>query len=413
MTSSIRRLTDAEAPWLTAPPTRRLMATLQDPEQDAARFVGGCVRNALLGLDVDDVDIATIHPPETVITRLETAGLKAVPTGLAHGTVTAVVDGQGFEITTLRRDVATDGRRATIAYTSEWEEDAQRRDFTMNALFAAQDGAIFDCVGGVADLSKGRVRFIGDATTRIREDFLRILRFFRMHAWYGKGVLDAAGLTAARTERQGLEKLSGERIQREMLKLLAAGKPVPVLEVMADSNIMDALIPEGIDLARLGRVIDTETRLGLAPEPVRRLAALVAQDPRPLARRWRLSNAATRQLVDGFQVVTSSAMEISEGALRRLIHAHGRDVAREHCVLSQALGDHPVSDARAKDMLSFIERWERPDFPLKGADAIAAGVPRGPEMGRVLEQLEAAWVESDFTLDRAALLSRLAEWVRK
>src|ERR1700743_2097282 len=236
-------------PWMKAPETLAVMNALGD-----ARFVGGVVRNALLGKPVDDIDIATPLTPDEVTKRLEAAKLKAVPTGIEHGTVTAVSNGRPYEVTTLRRDVSTDGRRAVVAFTKDWAEDAQRRDFTMNALYVGADGEVFDSVGGVADLQAGRVRFVGDPATRIKEDFLRILRLFRFHAWDGKGELDAAALKAATGEKHGLAQLSGERIQKEMLKLLAAENPVPVLRIMAASGILGEILPGDLNIARLERV---------------------------------------------------------------------------------------------------------------------------------------------------------------
>ncbi len=220
-------------PWMTAPSALKLMAVLGE-----ARFGGGAVRNALLGKPVTEVDIATPLVPERVRELLIAAGIKAVPTGIEHGTITAVVDGTPYEVTTLRRDVETDGRRAVVAFTTDWAEDAQRRDFTMNALYASADGEILDTVGGIADLEAGRVRFVGDAVMRIREDYLRILRLFRFHAWYGSGELDAGALRAAEQEKLGLAKLSGERIAKEMLRLVEAENPVPVLHAMSQTSIL-------------------------------------------------------------------------------------------------------------------------------------------------------------------------------
>src|SRR3984957_509167 len=222
------RLDPARAPWMAEKPLTKVMAALGGE----ARYVGGAVRNTLLGADVHEVDIATPLTPDVVTTRLEAAGLKAVPTGIAHGTITAVADGKPYEVTTLRRDVETDGRRAVVAFSTDWKEDAGRRDFTMNALYASADGEIFDYHNGLADLQAGHVRFIGDAVARIREDYLRILRLFRFHAWYGKGEIDAVALNAAADEKTHLAKLSGERIAREFLRLLEADDPVPVLRVM-------------------------------------------------------------------------------------------------------------------------------------------------------------------------------------
>src|SRR6201996_6519457 len=251
---------------MTGLETRAVLAAL-DGE---GKFVGGAVRNALLNKPVADIDIATPLLPDDVVARLKKAGLGAVPTGIEHGTVTAVVNGKPLEITTLRRDVSTDGRRATVAFTTDWAEDAQRRDFTMNALYADADGEILDTVGGIADLQAGHVRFVGDPITRIKEDYLRILRLFRFHAWYGKGELDDAALKASAAEKAGLAQLSGERIQKEMLKLLAAENPAPVLRVMAASGILGEILPGDLNIARLERLVTIDANNFFAPDPVLR-----------------------------------------------------------------------------------------------------------------------------------------------
>ena len=238
---------------MTAKPLAKVMDALTRDGGDA-RYVGGAARNTLMGLDVKDIDIATPLTPDAVTQRLQAAGLKAVPTGIEHGTITAVADGQPYEVTTLRCDVETDGRRAVVAFTTDWQEDAGRRDFTINALYVSVDGEIFDYHNGLADLEAGHVRFIGDATARIREDYLRILRLFRFHAWYGKGEIDAVALKAAAAEKSGLAKLSGERIAQEMLRLLEAENPLPVLRVMAASGILAEILPGALDMTRLERL---------------------------------------------------------------------------------------------------------------------------------------------------------------
>ncbi|HWA31138.1 MAG TPA: CCA tRNA nucleotidyltransferase, partial [Rhizomicrobium sp.] len=294
------KLEPIKNPWMTAPETRAVMEALAK-DGGSARFVGGVVRNALLGRAVGDIDIATPLTPDDVTKTLEAAGLKAVPTGIEHGTVTAVSNGRPYEVTTLRRDVSTDGRRAVVAFTKDWAEDAQRRDFTMNALYANADGEVFDTVGGVADLKAGKVRFVGDPATRIREDYLRILRLFRFHAWYGKGEIDKAALKAAAENRAGLAQLSGERIAKEMLKLLAAEDPVPVLRSMAASAILGEILPGELNIARLERLVAIDASNFFAPDPVLRLAALLpdrAAAANELADRWKLSNADRDRLAD-------------------------------------------------------------------------------------------------------------------
>src|SRR5215472_17348701 len=247
------RLDPKRETWMTASHTARVLDALEK-DGGAARFVGGVVRNAILRREINDVDIATPLVPDDVMRRLESAGTKAVPTGIDHGTVTAVVDGKSIEVTTLRRDMATDGRHAKVAFSTDWKEDAARRDFTMNALYASRGGEVFDYFGGVEDAKAGRVRFVGHATTRIREDYLRILRLFRFHAWYGKGELDAETLRAAAAEKAGLAKLSSVRVQSEMLKLLSAENPAPMLRVMAASGILSAVLPGQLMITRLERI---------------------------------------------------------------------------------------------------------------------------------------------------------------
>ncbi|MGH6878125.1 MAG: CCA tRNA nucleotidyltransferase, partial [Rhizomicrobium sp.] len=264
--------------WMRAEETRAVMAALTSAG-GAARFVGGAVRNALLGREVGDVDIATPLLPEEVARRLEAAHIVAVPTGIEHGTITAVVDGKGFEVTTLRRDVTTDGRRAVVAFSDSWAEDARRRDFTINALYAAPDGELFDYTGGLDDLAAARVRFIGDPVARIREDYLRILRLFRFQAWYGKGEIDEDALHAATAERAGLQRLSGERVQKELLRLLAAEQPCPPLRAMAAAGILDEIIPHAGRLDTLERLAAIDAANFFAADPMLRLAALAQPAP--------------------------------------------------------------------------------------------------------------------------------------
>ncbi len=272
---------DAHA-WLVTARTRAVMQALTRDGGDA-RFVGGAVRNAILGEAVADIDIATPLLPQDVMRRLQKAGFGAIPTGIEHGTITAIVRGQPFEVTTLRRDVSTDGRRATVAFTTDWAEDAARRDFTMNALYANAEGEIFDYVGGLADLRERRVRFVGDPSTRIREDYLRILRLFRFHAWYGKGGLDAEAFAAASDEKAGLKLLSGERVQKELLRLLEAKNPLTTLQAMQRVSILAEILPADLQLERIARLVEIETANSRKPDSLLRLAALLPDDPRPRA----------------------------------------------------------------------------------------------------------------------------------
>src|ERR1043166_2273026 len=291
------KLDPATHAWMRAPETMAVLAALGE-----ARFVGGAVRNALLGAKVSDIDIAVPFEPNEAVRKLEAVHIKVVPTGIDHGTVTAVHNGHVFEVTSLRRDVATDGRRAGAAYTGDWREDSARRDFTINVLYAAADGEIFDYHGGVEDLKAGRVRFVGDPVQRVAEDYLRILRLFRFHAWYGKGEMEPQALRAAAAAKAQLSTLSGERIAKELLRLLEADNPVPVMRVMAASGILPELLPGALGLGRLDHLVTIEAQEGLAADPLLRLMALLPDDAKvaeAVGEKLRLSNAARARLATG------------------------------------------------------------------------------------------------------------------
>ena len=393
----------APQPWMTAPETVRLMAALGD-----ARFVGGVVRNALLGKPVADIDVATPHTPDKVRTLLQAAGIKAVPTGIEHGTITAVVDGKPFEVTTLRRDVETDGRHAVVAFTTEWAEDAQRRDFTMNALYADAAGDVFDSVGGIADLQAGRVRFVGDPAARIREDYLRILRLFRFHAWYGTGPLDIAAVTAADQEKAGLAKLSGERIAKEMLKLLEAASPVAVLMAMNEIGVLAAVIGCAADIMRLKRLAVADAAAGLAPDGVLRLAALLPRAvliAQMVAERWKLSNAQRDRLLDLAGATEEITPYLSTHEVAKLLYKLGPERFADRVRLSWA--DAPQAFVQWRTFLATASDWQRPVFPVSGDDVLKAGITKGPAVGAVLSDVEAWWIESGFTPDTNALQKAL------
>ena len=376
-----------EQPWLSAPATRAVVAALGPGN---ARIVGGAVRDALLGLTVQDVDIATPLAPQEVVARLTAAGLKAVPTGIAHGTITAVALGQTFEVTTLRRDVATDGRHATVAFSTEWREDAARRDFTINALYADPDTwDISDWFGGLADLEARRVRFIGDPATRIAEDHLRILRFFRFHARFGLGKPDAEGLAACTAHANDLLALSRERIRDEVSKLLAVADPAPVVGTMLAAGIFAPVLPEVTDLARLQRLVATETGQGAPVAWLRRLAALLPADAAVLddiAVRLRLSKAERRRLV---------AMAAAPGAdVLAEAYWDGLDAARDRRLLAGVPADPLLAD------------WIKPALPASGRALISRGVPPGPDVSHKLGWFERRWVEAGFPAEFDDLLDR-------
>jgi poly(A) polymerase len=404
-----RRLDPASEPWMSAPETRRVMEALSK-DGGAARFVGGVVRNALAGQPISDVDIATPLLPDEVTRRLEAAGLGAVPTGIEHGTITAIADGKSFEITTLRRDVSTDGRRATVAFSTDWKEDAGRRDFTINALYAAADGEVFDYFGGLADLDAGRVRFIGDPVARIREDYLRILRLFRFHAWYGRGEIDGDALRAVVGERAGLAILSGERIQKEMLRLLEAPDPVPVLRAMAAVQILGELVPGELKFDRLARLAEIDRSNFFAADGVLRLSALLPNDVQAvssLAERLKFSNADRERLEDLAAAREKIVSYLSIREVRKLLYRLGRERFRDRVLLRWAEDPKDSNAIQWRALLAMADAWERPRFPLSGRDVMAAGVPEGPLVGRVLAEVEDWWIDADFTDDEFSLAERL------
>ncbi len=388
---------------MAAPETAAVMAALGE-----ARFVGGAVRNALLGTPVVDIDIAVPIAPEAAMARLKAAGLKVVETGLEHGTVTAIVGRHAFEVTSLRKDVETDGRHAVVAFTDDWAEDAARRDFTINALYASAAGEVFDYATGVEDLIAGRVRFMGDARTRIAEDYLRILRLFRFHAWYGKGDLDTEALRAAAEAKDNLKSLSAERIAKELLRLLEVGNPAPVLRVMAATGILSVLLPGALQLPRLDRLTEIEAE-NLAPrDGVLRLAALLPDDEKgahEVAEALKLSNTDRSRLE---QALGGEALgrQISVPEARRLLYRMGPGRFRDKILLQWA-GAAGGQSGAWRMLLEMAENWQRPRFALTGRDVMAAGVPQGPEVGRVLGAVENWWIEGDFAADEAACRDRL------
>lgn len=400
MTPEPRRIQIEPQAWMTAAASRRLLEVLAAAGGEG-RFVGGCVRDALAGRPVKDVDIATPLRPEAVLRACEAAGFKVVPTGLQHGTVTVIVEHRPHEVTTLRRDLETDGRHAVVAFTDDWRADAARRDLTMNALFCDGAGLVTDYFGGVADLAAGRVRFVGEARRRIEEDYLRLLRFFRFQAYYGRGEPDAEGLAAAIELAPGLKRISAERKRDELLRLLAAPDPVPVLRLMQESGVLFQVLP--------GWRFYPEELAALVPlteDPLVRLASLLDTHE---ALYWgddvlRLSKAQQTRLAFLLEPPFEFEELETEAGIRRCLFRHGPDAIRETALLLRAQ-DILTAKQQAKVEAAALA-WEPRVFPLRGQDLIDLGMRPGPKVGRLMRALEDWWLEQDFKPDREALLAR-------
>ncbi|PDT84756.1 CCA tRNA nucleotidyltransferase [Sinorhizobium sp. BJ1] len=413
----------AAEPWFQTPSLRRVFELL-NADGGEVRVVGGAVRNSLLGLPAGDVDLATTWRPEDVAERAKAAGIKVVPTGVDHGTVTLVIDGTPYEVTTLRRDVATDGRRAEVAFGIDWKADAERRDFTINALYADAEGEIFDYVGGLPDIVSRTLRFIGSAAERVKEDYLRILRFFRFFAHYGQGRPDAEGLKACAQARTMLSTLSAERVWGEMKKLLKAEDPGRALLWMRQSGVLGEVLPEtekwGIDA--IPGLIAAEKMFAWTPEPLLRLAAIVPPDAERLAAmaaRLRLSKAEAAFLAR-FAEAPAIAATFADAALDRELYRHGEEGIIARLKLSVASARRKsetdpaflAETAALQRLLARAGKWQRPVFPLSGVDVLKAGVPAGPKIGELLTELENFWVDRNFNIDRATLVARLDSLVR-
>ena len=384
------------SPWLEQPALQRLFATLAAAGGEG-RVAGGAVRNALLGEPVTEVDVATTLSPEQVTAACTAAGMGVHPTGIEHGTVTVVVDHHPFEVTTLRHDIETDGRRAKVKFTDDWEADAQRRDFTMNALYCDARGTVHDFVGGWNDVQQRRVIFVGDPDQRIGEDYLRILRFFRFHARYGHGAPDAAGLEACTRLRAGLDGLSAERVRQEMFKLLAAPGAVETLKLMAAQGILSHLLPHTEEWGVLQR---------LPPDPLLRLAVL-AQDPMAMPVRWRLSNHEARRL-EAIVSLMPPSPALRPKEQRAVLYQYGAEAWRDLIRIAWARSGDALDDARWQELLELPDRWPIPSLPVAGRDLLSAGMSPGPEIGVMLKRLEDWWVASDFQPGRDELLKRLS-----
>jgi len=391
--------------WLKEGALPRLLELL-DRDGEEARVVGGAARNALLGLPVDEIDVATTAPPQDVARRVEAAGFKAVPTGIEHGTITVVIAKHPFEVTTLRKDVETYGRHAKVEFGRDWAGDAHRRDFTINAFSVTRDGAVYDYVGGLADLEARRVRFIGAARERIAEDYLRILRFFRFHAAYGHGHPDADGLHACIAARDGLARLSRERVRMEMLKLLLAPRAAPTLAAMAETGLLMRVLGGVPYLAGFENVAKAEAAAGLAADATRRLGGLavaIAEDAERLWQRLRLTNAEHARLsamaANWRRLSPAMGEAAARAALYRLRPEHFVDGA----IIAWARSPASAHDAAWRDLVTLPQRWTAPEFPLKARDFMARGVAPGPALGEAMRAAEAAWIAAGFPRDPKAL----------
>ena len=392
-------------PWMDEREVRIVMAALTAKRQ-TVRFVGGCVRDSVAQRKFREVDVATPDDPKTVSALLEAGGLKAIPTGIAHGTVSAMCGDRRFEITTLRVDVETTGRHARIAFTDDWAADAARRDFTMNALYADPDGTLYDPTGGLEDLEAGRIRFIGNPSQRIKEDYLRILRFFRFYAHYGVQPADPTAMEACRRNASGLERLSGERIAHELQRILMAADPSPVLRMMAAEEVLGRVVPEATNFDRLSRLTRRDTA---DPDAVRRLAAVMDGSPDDIRRRaeaLRLSSRDRERLVS-LADPRPMLLTPDERVLRGTLYAVGREKFRDNVYLrwaEDAAGDH----LGWRKMLTVPDNWTPPMFPLSGGDALGLGLT-GSAVGEALKVVENWWIAEDFQPNREACLAKLGE----
>lgn len=398
------------ADWLRAPALARVLSIL-NCDGEEARVVGGAARNALMELPQNDIDIATTAPPDEVVCRATADGLKAVPTGIDHGTVTLVVHGVPFEVTTLRQDVETFGRKAKVAFGRDWKIDAERRDFTMNALSISPDGTVYDYVDGLADLEARRVRFIGEPGRRIAEDYLRILRFFRFHASYAHGAPDPGGLHACIVAREGLRTLSRERVRAELMKLVVAPYAVPTLVVMAEAGFATQLLGGVALLASFANMIKVEEAAAVAPDAVRRLGALavfVREDAERLQEKLRLFNTEYERLAvmaDRWWGVSSA---LDEAAARALLYRLGPDRYLDRVLVAWTRAPQGAADPAWRDLAALPARWTAPRFPLKSADLVALGVAKGPALGAAMRAAEEAWIAADFPQDKV-VLDRIAD----
>ena len=402
----------ADAPWLTSGALPRLLEVL-DCDGEHARVVGGAVRNALLSASIHEIDVATTAVPEEVVRRVEAAGFKAVPTGIAHGTITVVIDKHPFEVTTLRQDVETYGRHAKVEFGHDWQGDAHRRDFTINALSVTRDGTVYDYVGGLADLAARRVRFIGDARQRIAEDYLRILRFFRFHAAYGDGHPDPVGLHACIAGRDGLEQLSRERVRMELMKLITAPRAAPTLAAMSDAGLLQRVLGTVPRVASFENMAKAESAVGETGDPVRRLGALavtIAEQAELLWQKLRLTNSEHERLASMGEAWRQLSPERGEQAARALLYRLGPQKFTDASLLAWARSQATTHDEAWHRLATLPARWSAPVFPLKAADFIKRGLTPGPALGAAMRAAEEAWIAAGFPSD-GVVLDKIADSV--
>ncbi len=398
----------ARVPWMEIPGVRAVVWALG---RNHVRFVGGCVRDHLAGRDSLDVDMATDHPPHQSLDLLRQARIRVEPIGIEHGTVVAITDSGHFQVTTLRRDVETDGRRAVVAFTEDWSEDAARRDFTINAMSVDPDGRLYDPAGGIDDLEQGRVRFIGDPRQRIREDHLRILRFFRFTAWFGRAAPDAAGIAACAEAAEQLKNLSGERVSAELRRLLAAPNPYQVALAMAEHRILRVVTPLELVPRLLSRLVAIEQAYNLEPSPLARIAVLMPGDADAytgLAERLRFSNTERKRLVSLARPLPALGDE-PESIRQALYRCGDREIYTLRCLVA-AVEDDQI-DLRLR--LHEAAAWAWPSFPVSGLDMIRSGVPPGPKVGAILAHLEEWWIRRNFQPDREACLEAVQQALRR
>ena len=408
--------------WMVEPSAIKIMEVLQsgEVEQKLALFVGGCVRNSLAKKPVNDVDIATLHKPDEVLRLLKQASLKVFSPGIEHGTVSAVIGNRSYEITSLRVDLETDGRRARVSYTKDWIEDAKRRDFTINAIFADVSGAIYDPVGGLNDLRDGKVRFIGKAQRRIEEDVLRLLRFFRFHSEFSSLPPDREALEACRQMAGSLSHLSAERVRDELLKLFVTDNAAQAMLLMFNNGILNKIFPEATAIKRLFSMVNVE-KIANEYDPLRRLASCIVTDElgaRAIGERLRLSNSDKLRLTKFFSQKSKLNIYSSKEKVLEALYRSGKSLCKDVVLLEWAQDSYRFPDQESEvqgqweQLYNLVDSWERPTLPVAGSDCIALGIPEGPFLGNVLNQLESWWVSRGFNDDREACLKKLNDLIK-